>query len=37
MLLAFPISPLCDPDCKGLCPICGENLNEVQCSHPENI
>ena len=37
MLLAFPISPLCNPDCKGLCPICGENLNEVQCSHPENI
>jgi uncharacterized protein len=28
MLLAIPISPICQPDCKGLCPICGENLNE---------
>jgi uncharacterized protein len=33
MLLAVPISPLCRPDCKGLCPICGENLNEVACPH----
>jgi uncharacterized protein len=33
MLLAQPISPLCRPDCKGLCPICGENLNEVTCPH----
>jgi uncharacterized protein len=33
MLLAVPISPVCSPDCKGLCPICGENLNEVACPH----
>lgn len=33
MLLAVPISPLCRPDCKGLCPICGENLNEVTGLH----
>ena len=33
MLLALPISPLCNPDCKGLCPICGENLNEAACPH----
>jgi len=33
MILDIPISPLCNPDCKGLCPICGENLNEVQCNH----
>ncbi|OGO36909.1 MAG: hypothetical protein A2W35_09885 [Chloroflexi bacterium RBG_16_57_11] len=33
MLLAFPIKPLCRPDCKGLCPICGENRNEINC-HP---
>jgi uncharacterized protein len=33
MLLALPISPLCSPDCKGLCPICGENLNEGACPH----
>jgi uncharacterized protein len=29
MLLAVPISPLCKPDCKGLCSICGERLNEI--------
>ena len=28
MLLAIPINPICQPDCMGLCPICGENLNE---------
>ena len=33
MLLAVPIGSLCKPDCKGLCPICGEDLNEVTCSH----
>jgi uncharacterized protein len=33
MLLAIPINPICRPDCEGLCPICGENLNETQCSH----
>ncbi len=33
MLLEVPISPVCKPDCKGLCPICGENLNEVSCGH----
>jgi uncharacterized protein len=35
MLLAVPISALCKPDCMGLCPICGENLNEVTCNHEE--
>jgi len=33
MLLAVPISCLCSLSCKGLCPTCGENLNEVTCSH----
>ena len=35
MYLAIPISPVCKPDCKGLCPICGENLNETTCHHEE--
>ena len=36
-LLEFPISPVCKPDCKGLCPVCGENLNETDCGHrPES-
>ena len=33
MLLDIPINPICRPDCKGLCPVCGENLNEVDCGH----
>lgn len=33
MLLAIPISPVCRPDCQGLCPVCGENLNEVSQPH----
>jgi uncharacterized protein len=36
MLLAVPISPLCRPTCKGLCPVCGENLNETTCHHEED-
>lgn len=33
MLLAFPIGALCRPDCKGLCPVCGENRNLTPCNH----
>ena len=32
-LLELPISPLCKPDCKGLCPECGEDLNLTDCGH----
>lgn len=32
-LLEFPINPVCKPDCKGLCPVCGENLNKTDCGH----
>ena len=35
MLLEFPINPLCKPDCKGLCPVCGENQNQMTCHHEE--
>lgn len=27
-----PFKVLCDEDCKGLCPSCGANLNQEQCS-----
>lgn len=30
-LLAAPMHPVCRPDCAGLCPQCGQNLNEGQC------
>ena len=30
-VLAFPIQPLCQHHCKGLCPKCGANLNKGDC------
>lgn len=33
ILLAIPMKPLCSPDCKGLCPVCGHDLNEGPCEH----
>lgn len=30
--LALPTKPLCRKDCKGVCPVCGKNLNEGQCA-----
>ncbi len=32
-ILELPIKRLCKPDCKGLCPICGANLNKTTCEH----
>ncbi len=32
-LLEVPISPICKPDCQGLCSECGQNLNEKDCGH----
>lgn len=31
ILLNFPIKPICRPDCAGLCPQCGQNLNQGSC------
>lgn len=30
-LLALPMKALCRPDCQGLCPECGTNLNTSRC------
>ncbi|MDD3087872.1 MAG: DUF177 domain-containing protein [Candidatus Omnitrophica bacterium] len=32
IILDYPIKPLCKADCRGLCPKCGENLNEGGCN-----
>ena len=29
--LALPMKPLCRPECRGLCPICGGNRNVTEC------
>lgn len=31
-LLDAPTTPLCRPDCAGLCPVCGTDLNRSTCS-----
>ena len=33
LLLELPINPVCRTDCRGLCSVCGENLNKVNCGH----
>jgi len=32
VLLSLPERTLCQPDCKGLCPHCGQNLNQQACN-----
>ncbi|MBE0415266.1 MAG: DUF177 domain-containing protein [Dehalococcoidia bacterium] len=34
LFLALPMKPLCRPDCAGLCPSCGQNLNLGPCGCP---
>lgn len=31
VLLALPVKNVCRPDCAGLCPECGQNLNQAKC------
>jgi uncharacterized protein len=31
-LMSSPLKPMCRPDCAGLCPTCGINLNDGACS-----
>ncbi len=31
IVIGFPEKCLCDEDCNGLCPKCGQNLNEAVC------
>jgi len=32
IVLSLPIKPLCNENCKGLCPVCGTNLNKNTCT-----
>ena len=34
-LLALPMQPIHNPDCLGLCPVCGTNRNEHACACAE--
>jgi len=35
-LLTMPVKPLCRPDCAGICPSCGHNLNQGPCRCPSH-
>jgi uncharacterized protein len=32
IIFNLPVKPLCRPDCRGLCPACGQNLNARECA-----
>jgi uncharacterized protein len=34
LILELPMAPLCRPDCRGLCPTCGADLNDGPCDCP---
>ena len=31
IVMEYPMKPLCQETCKGVCPECGQNLNETTC------
>ena len=33
LILDMPVKQICRPECKGLCSVCGQNLNENDCGH----
>jgi len=35
VITAIPMAPHCREDCRGVCPICGKNLNYGDCSCPK--
>jgi uncharacterized protein len=37
VLLSMPFSPLCRPECLGLCPRCGGDLNLGECACPPEV
>jgi len=36
-LLEIPTKPVCRPNCKGLCAVCGEDLNKNDCGHKDIV
>lgn len=37
ILLAMPMKVLCRDDCKGICKVCGKNLNLTDCGHDQFV
>ena len=36
LLITIPMVPLHSPECKGLCTVCGADLNKTECGHQRN-
>ena len=34
ILLTLPMQRVCREDCKGICPVCGQNRNQKECAVP---
>jgi uncharacterized protein len=37
IILAYPMIPVCQRTCKGLCSTCGQNLNLSACTHQAGL
>lgn len=37
VVLALPFQPLCRPDCGGLCPTCGQRLDDLPAGHAHEV
>ena len=37
ILMETPFVVLCREDCRGLCPVCGANLNRTDCGHAAQV
>jgi uncharacterized protein len=37
LILSLPLKPLCSEACKGLCPVCGINLNTSSCECKKDV
>ena len=37
VVLGLPFTPLCRPDCAGLCPTCGQRLDDLPPDHAHDV
>lgn len=37
LIMETPYVVLCQDDCRGLCPVCGTNLNHADCGHAKEL
>jgi uncharacterized protein len=37
VVLGLPVTPLCRPDCGGLCPTCGQRVDDVEAGHTHEV